>query len=649
MASFVLSASYDMHQATTTYGMVSAADASHIEIDSGREAFTYYGNFTYDAFGNVYGTWTGYTDTLGGVVLAQGTGLNVSASLAQQYINNNQLQPLFQLGLSGNDQFTVQPGIHVIDGYGGYNTVMEPLPKSTYTISSTSSYILITSAVSSDTLYNIQKVIFADGSSYVPGITITGSGGALATSDLTPLSPFSHVTIGDTNLGQTLTVTVSLSAPGNGALSNFGSGTYNATTGVYMVSGTPAAVSSSLKSLVFSPTVHQIAPGQVSSTGFAIQVSDTAGATALDNTTSVLATASNTGPASSLGMAAIYQSILQMPPTPDYASSIAAQIDKGSLTVAQYEASLLASPTAMSSVLPALIIVDQFYGVTPSSAVLSSVSATVQGWASIGMSVADQWSVLGMQFAHNGPFGTLYNALDNYAFAGQIYQTVFGAVPSATIQTTLANNVTALAAAYKGYDPVHSDNLGGKGALYAALLYYAENSKIGYFYNAANAFLIAQANVAMGAGTAATYAQSTELKVQFPSGIVSAPVAATATDPAVISISSSMIAPGPAHQSLQFLPSIANDTLAGATYQGTGVGSNTSDALNFCSLAAEVDPIAPRDFVPLPGSVAITTPGDAAIATNQTGSESFTTVVLQGMGGRVPSLTDQTQHDALIS
>ena len=121
--------------------------------------------------------------------------------------------------------------------------------------------------------------------------TISGTVAGQATTDLVAIAPFSGVAIADTNANQTETVTVTLSAAANGTLSNLGTGTYNAATGVYTTdTGTAAVVTAALDGLVFTPTVNQVAPGQTVTTTFTISDKDTVGATATNSTTTVIAT-----------------------------------------------------------------------------------------------------------------------------------------------------------------------------------------------------------------------------------------------------------------------------------------------------------------------------------------------------------------------
>jgi hypothetical protein len=116
--------------------------------------------------------------------------------------------------------------------------------------------------------------------------TITGTIAEQATTDQATIKPFSKVTIGDQNPGQTESVIVTLSSALNGTLSHLGNGSYNTTTGIYTDTGPAATVTSDLDNLVFTPTA-----GQTVTTTFTIKDTGTAGGIANDNKTTVIATA----------------------------------------------------------------------------------------------------------------------------------------------------------------------------------------------------------------------------------------------------------------------------------------------------------------------------------------------------------------------
>jgi hypothetical protein len=140
------------------------------------------------------------------------------------------------------------------------------------------------------TIYNfdVQSVSVARIEDVNTTVTVKGTVANQSTSDTSSVSPFSGVVITDVNPGQTDTVSVTLSAAANGTLSNLNGGSYNATTGVYTVTGTAAAVTAALDGLVFTPTAHQLA--QSVTTTFTIMATDTVGAIATDSTTTVVAT-----------------------------------------------------------------------------------------------------------------------------------------------------------------------------------------------------------------------------------------------------------------------------------------------------------------------------------------------------------------------
>jgi hypothetical protein len=124
-------------------------------------------------------------------------------------------------------------------------------------------------------------------------VSIRGTVARQATSDIVSVSPFSGVVIADPNPAQTDTVTTTLSNSANGSLTNLGGGSYNAASGLYTVSGTAVSVTTALEGLVFNPTPFQGAPGQTVTTTFTINVTDTAGLSTTDGTTSIVTTETN--------------------------------------------------------------------------------------------------------------------------------------------------------------------------------------------------------------------------------------------------------------------------------------------------------------------------------------------------------------------
>jgi hypothetical protein len=130
---------------------------------------------------------------------------------------------------------------------------------------------------------------------------ITGTSAVQTVGDNATDRPFSAVTISDANFGpQSETVTITLTAANvatdtDGTLS--GSGLTRTGTGSYtLTAASPAAAATALEALVFTPTPHQVVPGNAVTTGFTLAVTDLDAESATDSTTTVLATAVNDPP-----------------------------------------------------------------------------------------------------------------------------------------------------------------------------------------------------------------------------------------------------------------------------------------------------------------------------------------------------------------
>jgi hypothetical protein len=132
-------------------------------------------------------------------------------------------------------------------------------------------------------------------------ITLSNMRGSQPTTDLSTVTPFFFpqtivhfappivVTVEDVG-NPTVTLTVTLSSASNGVLGNLGGGTYDALTGVYTVSGTPAADTTALDGLVFTPAISDAPLGSTATTTFTIVVNDGINPPVTDSTTSVIAT-----------------------------------------------------------------------------------------------------------------------------------------------------------------------------------------------------------------------------------------------------------------------------------------------------------------------------------------------------------------------
>ena len=140
----------------------------------------------------------------------------------------------------------------------------------------------LSSANGAPTVDSTTTVIDSDPGAATP--TIGGTAAGQTTTSEAPVKPFTHVTIGDANVGATDILTITLGGVG-GTLSGTGLSAVGA--GVYRLSGAAAAITSELDALSFTPTAG--APNTTSKTTFTLSdLSSANSAPTVDSTTTVI-------------------------------------------------------------------------------------------------------------------------------------------------------------------------------------------------------------------------------------------------------------------------------------------------------------------------------------------------------------------------
>ncbi|MCK5429436.1 MAG: hypothetical protein KAI94_08190, partial [Anaerolineales bacterium] len=118
--------------------------------------------------------------------------------------------------------------------------------------------------------------------------SISGTQAGQMVDDNATIEPFTTVTIGDPD-SDTITTTVSLDDPTKGTLSNLG-GFVESPAGTYMFIGTPAAVTTAIRGLIFDPTENRVPVGQTETTTFSISADDGIADPVSDDTTTAIVT-----------------------------------------------------------------------------------------------------------------------------------------------------------------------------------------------------------------------------------------------------------------------------------------------------------------------------------------------------------------------
>jgi hypothetical protein len=187
-----------METAQTFYGTVIAATPEQLIIQDGSYTAVYLGvGLAYSGYSVVGGTVTGYQESYGATSVYNVSGLDVPATAVAYDVQNDEIQSLFSLALSGNDSIYGSPGndtieafggTNYVDGGGGVNTEAFSGDFSQYSISQTPQGLHVTGLGESDTLVSIQELQFADETiaapCFVAGSRLTAEAGQVPVEEL---------------------------------------------------------------------------------------------------------------------------------------------------------------------------------------------------------------------------------------------------------------------------------------------------------------------------------------------------------------------------------------------------------------------------------------------------------------------------------
>lgn len=131
----------NMENVQVWYGALQSFNSSSITIKAGARSGTYEGNFTYDAWGNVFGQLKGFTESFGGQTTVEVTGIRASAYRVFNYVSEDNAGAAYEyclrfsdrisgsvqsdklLGFNGNDIIKGSGGADVLEGMAGEDSL----------------------------------------------------------------------------------------------------------------------------------------------------------------------------------------------------------------------------------------------------------------------------------------------------------------------------------------------------------------------------------------------------------------------------------------------------------------------------------------------------------------------------------------------
>jgi hypothetical protein len=130
--------------------------------------------------------------------------------------------------------------------------------------------------------------------------SVSGTASAQAVNDNATVLPFATITIADADTdNQTIALSVTIDTAAKGSFTSgslSGAGFTNAGGGVYTKTGTAAALTAAIRTLVFQPTENRVASASTETSTFTLAFNDGAGGTSSDATSTVVSTSINDAP-----------------------------------------------------------------------------------------------------------------------------------------------------------------------------------------------------------------------------------------------------------------------------------------------------------------------------------------------------------------